>query len=201
MRSTRLSSAALRRPVSKPTAHQRAPVSVLWCGNNRAGRSNGWRFPPRVERHIREMTRGKRVVHLFGGMARFGTRLDIDRTVNPHVIGDAWLPPFRMNAFDVAVLDPPYIGINQQMKQQLLRGAAYVSSELVIWFHTMWIASDTSCRLEQAWLVRVGDSCAVRCLQVFRTEAEKPRPRLHFTRGPAIRYNRWLNGERRLAFD
>lgn len=180
---------------------ERVPVEVLWCGNNRTGRSNGWSFPPRVDRHLRELTTGKRICHLFGGMARFGTRIDIDRTVNPHVIADAWLPPFVKDAFDVVILDPPYVSINQQMKQQLLRGAAYIARETVIWFHTMWIASDSHCRLERAWLVRVGDSCAVRCIQVFRTPAEKPKPRLHFTRGPAIRYNRWLAGGVSLPFD
>jgi hypothetical protein len=144
----------------------RVPVDVLWCGNARQGRSNGWKFP---------LTR-------------------------PHVIGDAWLPPFRQDAFDVVILDPPYLGINQQMKNALIRGAAYCARERLIWFHTMWIASDSACVLERAWLVRVGDSCACRCLQVFRTPAQKTAPRLHFTRGPAIRYNRWLAGNQRLPF-
>jgi len=179
----------------------RFPVDVLWCGNARSGRSNGWSFPPRVHRHLRELTRGKRVCHLFGGLSSFGTRIDIDPTTRPHVLADAWLPPFVMNAFDVVVLDPPYFNINQQMKNQLLRGAAYIARESVIWFHTMWIASDAACRLERAWLVRVGDSCAVRCLQVFTPPANKPRPRLEFTRGPAIRYNRWLGGNVPLPFD
>jgi hypothetical protein len=181
-------------------AVERPPVDVLWCGNARSGRSNGWSFPPRVERHLRELTQGKRVCHLFGGLSKFGTRLDIDPVTNPHVRGDAWLPPFVKDAFDVVVLDPPYVGINQQMKQQLLRGAAYIARESVIWFHTMWIASDSHCRLERAWLVRVGDSCSVRCIQVFSSPADKPRPRMHFSRGPAIRYNRWLRGEVALPF-
>jgi hypothetical protein len=173
---------------------------VLWCSNSRSGRSNGWAFPRNVDKHLRALTDGKRVCHLFGGMARFGLRVDIDRKLKPDVIGDAWLPPFVRDAFDVVILDPPYVSINQQMKQQLIRGAAYIAKEYVIWFHTMWIASDSTCRLERAWLVRVGDSCAVRCIQVFRTPIEKPRPRLHFSRGPAIRYNRWLDGQLGLSF-
>jgi hypothetical protein len=111
------------------------------------------------------------------------------------------MPPFGRDAFDVVIVDPPYHSINQQMKQQLLRGAAYVAREHVIWFHTMWIASDSQCRLQRAFLVRVGDSCACRCIQVFATTAEKPRPRLNFTRGPAIRYNRWLGGQMRMPWD
>ncbi len=176
-------------------------VEVLWCSNNRTGCSNGWSFPPKVDKLLRELCAGKTVVHLFGGLSRFGVRLDVDSAVRPDVIGDAWLPPFRRNAFDVAILDPPYVSINQQMKQQLLRGAAYVARELVVWFHTMWIASDASCRLERAWLVRVGDSCACRCIQVFRTPAVKPRPRIYFSRGPAIRYNRWTTGQLPMPFE
>lgn len=147
------------------------------------------------------MCRGLSVCHLFGGLSKFGTRIDIDPTTKPHVLADAWLPPFKLNAFDVVILDPPYTNINQQMKQQLLRGAAYIATRYVVWFHTMWIDSDSTCRLERAWLVRVGDSCAVRCLQVFAPPAEKPRPRLDFTRGPAVRYNRWLRGEMPLPFN
>lgn len=140
------------------------------------------------------------MLHLFGGLAKWGTRLDIDPSTRPHVLGDAWLPPFGKNSFDIVILDPPYIGINQQMKQALIRGAAYVARERVIWFHTMWIAGDAQCRLERAWLVRVGDSCACRCIQVFRTPKVKTAPRLHFTRGPALKYNRWLVQPERLPF-
>lgn len=176
------------------------PVEVLWCSNNRGGRLNGWRFPPKVERLLKQMTAGKRVLQLFGGMSRWGVRIDIDRSVRPDVIADAWLPPFGADSFDVVIIDPPYHSINQQMKQQLLRTAAFVAREHVVWFHTMWIASDRSARLERAWLVRVGDSCACRCVQVFATAGAKTRPRLHFTRGPAIRYNRWLGGQLRMPY-
>jgi hypothetical protein len=177
------------------------PVDVLWCSNNRSGRSNGWSYPPKVERFLQDFTKGRSVLQLFGGMSRWGTKIDIDRSTRPHVIADAWLPPFGVNSFDVVILDPPYVSINQQMKQQLLRGAAFVAREHVVWFHTMWIASDRTCRLERALLVRVGDSCACRCIQIFRAAADTPRPRLHFSRGPAIRYNRWLSGQQRMPFD
>lgn len=178
----------------------RPPVDVLWCSNQRSGRSNGWSFPPAVDRHLRELTSGKRVLQLFGGLSKFGVKLDIDPSTRPHVRGDAWLPPFRKDAFDVVILDPPYVAINQQMKNALIRGAAYVAKEHLIWFHTMWIAGDAQCKLERSWLVRVCDSCSVRCVQVFRTPAEKALPRLFFTRGPAMKYNRWLAGEQRLPF-
>lgn len=176
-------------------------VQVLWCANQRHGRSNLWRFPPKVARVLRSEFEGKRIGHLFGGQATFGTRLDIDPTVRPHVRGDAWLPPFVRDAFDVVILDPPYIAINQQMKAQLLRGAAWIAREHVVWFHTQWIAADSALSFERGWLVRVGDSCSVRGLQVFRVKPEKVKPRPRFTRGPALRYNRWLDGAMPLPFD
>lgn len=183
---------------------RRRPVGVLWCSNQRSGRSNGWSFPPNVDRHLREMCEGKRVCHLFGGLSKFGTRIDIDPITRPDIIADAWLPPFKKDAFDVVILDPPYVNINQQMKQQLLRAAAYIAKESVIWFHTMWIASDKGLQLNQSWLVRVGDSCSVRCIQEFRVLRRgryKTKPLNYFTRGPAIKYNRWLTGQTGLPFE
>lgn len=175
-------------------------VEVLWCSNQRSKRSNGWSFPPNVERHLRGLTDGKRVLQLFGGLSRWGLRIDIDPVVKPDVLADAWLPPFVRDAFDVVIIDPPYVSINQQMKQQLLRAAAFIAREQVIWFHTMWIAGDAQMTLQRAWLVRVGDSCACRCIQVFEVPATKRKPRNYFTRGPAIKYNRWLSGHLKLPF-
>ena len=173
----------------------------MWCSNQRHRTGNGWSFPPAVERHLRGLTKGQTVCHLFGGQSRFGRRIDIDPIVRPDVIADAWLPPFIQDAFDVVILDPPYVSINQQMKQQLLRGAAFIAKRQVIWFHTMWIASGGSdlLRLRQSWLVRIGDSCSVRCIQLFEVQSgTKTIPRPYFTRGPAIRYNRWLTGQNQL---
>jgi hypothetical protein len=178
------------------SARKPRDIGVLWCGNARQKKSNGWSFPPAVNRHLRELTKGKRVCHLFGGRAKWGVRCDIDPTVRPHVLGDAWLPPFVKDAFDVIILDPPYLGINQQMKHMLLRQAAYIARESVFWFHTQWVAADTALVFRRGWLVRVGDSCAVRCLQEFTVRpGEKRRPEPRFTRGPALRYNRWLAGQ------
>ena len=178
------------------TGQPRHDVGVIWCANQRQGVGNRWSFPPAVDRHLRELTTGKRVCQLFGGLAKFGVRLDVDPSIRPHVIGDAWMPPFVQDAFDVVILDPPYLGINQQMKNALFRGAAYIAKDSVIWFHTMWIAGDVCVRPRRSWLVRVGDSCAVRCLQEFAVRpGDKPGPRPFFTRGPAVYYNRWLAGQ------
>jgi hypothetical protein len=171
----------------------RVQPEILFCHGGPKSRVNGWTFPRRVERELRSLTAGRSVLHLFGGIAPWGIRLDIDPATRPSVIGDAWLPPFRRDAVDVVILDPPYTNINLQTKQALLRAAAFVARHQVIWFSTVWIDGDRHCRLERAWLVRVGTSCQVRCLQIFRTADTKPAPWMYFTRGPAIRYNRWIH--------
>jgi hypothetical protein len=175
-------------------------TEVLWCGNARVGNGNGWSFPPRVRRHLLASVGQDTVLHLFGGQSTFGIRLDIDPIVRPDVIGDAWLPPFARESFDVVILDPPYSTMNAQVKTALFRAAGWIARKRVIWFATQWQAASGGLRAERAWLVRVGDSCQVRCLQYF-TIAERPGPVKYFKRGPAMKYNRWMAGNMILNFN
>jgi hypothetical protein len=182
------------------------PVGILWTdtagGRSRAGsgRTNGWSFPRKVEKHLQNLTTGKTVLHLFGGLASWGTRLDIDPLVKPDVLGDAWLPPFAKDSFDVVILDPPYFRMNSQEKVPLLRAATWIAREHVIWFHTLWISSAVGLKIEQAWLVHVADNALVRCLIVYTVPEKKQTPGGAFKRGPAIKYNRWLMGNALLPF-
>ncbi len=164
------------------------PVDVLWCAN---ARNNGWRFPPNVARRLQTDHAGKSILHLFGGEAAFGTRLDVDPVVRPDVIGDAWLPPFAKDSFDVVILDPPYVRFNTQVKCALFRAAGWIARERVVWFHTIWASQAYGLKTERTWLVRCGDGCYVRALQYFRVDS-KPGPVKYFKRGPAMKYNRWL---------
>lgn len=182
-------------------AAARPRPGVIWCGSHCGSRSAlGWSFPARVEAVIKEQSVGT-VLHLFGGRARFGTRLDVDPVVRPDVIGDAWLPPFGAGSFGTVVLDPPYWRINHQEAGTLLAVAAMIASDRVIWLHTVWLPKRYYLEPVASWLVRVGDFCQARCLQVFRPvpSARLTWPR-RFTQGPAIKYNKWLAGERRLPF-
>lgn len=183
-----------------PRNHGRR-VEVMWCPNTKGKKGPGWSFPRTVERYLVEFTAGRSVLQLFGGQSAWGWRLDIDRTTRPHVIGDAWLPPFRKNAVDVVILDPPYTHINAQQKTQLLQHAAYTARQHVIWFHTLWIYASPALPPEREFLVRVGDNCACRCLQVFRVKGPKRKPDAFYTRGPAMKYNRWLNGQAGLPLE
>jgi hypothetical protein len=182
---------------------ERKPIGIIWCSNRSSHskeRRNGWSFPPAVAKQIQTDSAGMSVLHLFGGQATFGTRLDIDPTTHPDVQGDAWLPPFGKDTFDVVVLDPPYFRLNQQEKNSLLAGAAWIARHRVVWFHTIWIASDRRLTLERSWFVRVGDTCHVRCLQYFLATERKLEPRRYFERGPAMKYNRWLQQPQGLPF-
>lgn len=164
---------------------------MLWFGNVHGKKVNGWSFPAAVRRQLERDCAGKRVLHLFGGLSTFGMRLDVDPATKPDVIGDAWLPPFARDSFDVVILDPPYVRFNAQVRCALFRAAGWIARERVIWFHTIWASQAYGLKCERAWLVRVGDSCHVRCLQYFQVYA-KPGPVKYFKRGPAIKYNRWL---------
>lgn len=180
------------------------PLDLLWCGTNRqrkkfGERKNGWSFPPAVRELLLQELVGKTCVHFFGGRADFGLRLDIDPSTNPDIIGDAYLPPFAKSSFDAVILDPPYTSMRQQEKLALMRAAGWVARRWVYWFHTVWIATDSTMPLERAWLIRVGDQCAIRVLQRFKVLASK-RPPLQaheFTRGYPLLYKRWAEREAR----
>jgi hypothetical protein len=141
---------------------------------------------------------------LFGGHADFGVRMDIDASTQPHVIGDAWLPPFGRDAFDVVVMDPPYVGefqtLNTGKKNALFRAAAWIARHHVYWFSTQWLYLDSRIRLEHTWAVICGRSTQMRCLQKFAIGADKRPPVAQFERGSALKYNRWLAQPQGLPF-
>jgi hypothetical protein len=185
----------------------RVPVDVLWCGTNRprrkhGHRQNGWSFPPAVRELLLQETQGRTVVHLFGGRADFGVRLDLDATLKPDVIGDAFLPPFARDSFDVVILDPPYYRMSQQESFALNRASAWIARQHVYWLNTVWITTHRELPLERAWLVRWGDYCAVRTLQKFAVREPKLEPLKpgEFQRGPALKYNRWARAGEPLPF-
>ena len=182
-------------------------IEVLWCGTNPKRNRDGWAFPRAVRRTIISECEGMTVLHLFGGRADFGIRLDIDSVTRPHVIGDAWLPPFAKDSFDVVTMDPPYIGkdfasLSNQKSRALFSAAAWIARRYIVWFSPIWVESPARCVLEKAWMVRVGRHCIVRCLQFFAVprSADKVPPVKYFSRGPAMKYNRWLRQPQSLPF-
>ena len=50
----------------------------------------------------------EKILHVFGGKAEYGLRLDVNSDVEPDIVGDAHKLPFRDNVFDIVIGDPPY---------------------------------------------------------------------------------------------
>lgn len=177
-------------------AHQ----GVIYC-NGHGGGSNGWSFPRPIERRLQRELAGLSVLHLFGGRSKFGTRLDIDASTDPDVLGDAWMPPFAKNSFDCVILDPPYVQFGRHVRQNLGMIAAWIARSRVVWFSSFASTSFPKCSIEKWWTVIVGNDCYVRQLAYFRPLATKLDPmKVHITRGPAIRYNRWKHQPQGLPF-
>lgn len=179
----------------------RKPIEVLWVPNRKnCERRAGWSFPKEIEAKIIEICAGGSVLHLFGGRAKFGTRLDIDPATKPDVLGDAWLAAhiFPKASFDTVVLDPPYFKLCREELGQLMAAAAFVARSQAVWLHQLWAPSCFGLSLSRGWLVRVGDSMVVRALQVFRRNSREIQPARYFSRGPAMKYNAWLAGQESL---
>jgi hypothetical protein len=180
---------------------------VLWCPSNPRALQDGWAFPKAVRNVIVQASEGMSVLHLFGGRADFGTRMDVDAGVRPDVIGNAWIPPFARDSFDCVVLDPPYVGEFRAMSNDRLQclfcAATWIARKRVIWFHTVWVESPARCVREKSWLVRVGRHCQTRCLQFWKVPPAERKipPTKVFKSGPAMKYNRWLQQPGGLAFD
>jgi len=166
---------------------------ILWCPKGTGARSgkNGWAFPRNVEWLLQQATFGKRVLHLFGGRAQWGLSMDIDPATRPHVVADAWLPPFAEGSFDVVILDPPYMSIPVELRIGLFCAAGFIADESIWWFNTLWIATPPGMRLAESWLVRAGENSQVRCLQHFYLTRRFARPSI-MRRGPARKYLRWI---------
>lgn len=177
-------------------------VETIVCTRPPKANANGWSFPRRIEDILRHELAGKSVLHLFGGLARFGTRMDIDTITKPDVIGDAWMPPFAANSFDAVVLDPPYERFSCQMTFALCCQASYIAREQVVWFHTLWLDHPARLKLRRGCCVVTGRNAVVRCLQFFDVPGpgRKLGPMRRFSRGPAIKYNRWLVNPQHLPF-
>lgn len=179
---------------------RKVEVETIVCTRPPSCRGDGWAFPPTIESLLLRELAGRSVVHFFGGKARFGTRMDIDPLTKPHVLGDAWLPPFKRSSFDVVILDPPYVKFSAQMTMALCCQAAFVAREKVVWFSTLWLDHPARLRLSKAYAVVVGRNAVMRCLQFFDVPANKMEPTRKFSRGPAIKYNRWLANPLHLPF-
>jgi hypothetical protein len=174
----------------KKGAHQ----GVIYC-NGAGGGANGWSFPKPIERKLQREFAGLKILQMFGGRATFGLRMDIDPTVEPDLIADAWMPPFAKNTFDVVILDPPYASFGRHFRYTLGVNAAHIARRYVVWFSSFAATSLPGCSIDRWWTVIVGNDSSVRQLAFFRPRADKRDPEKHYMRGPAMKYNRWSGGQ------
>lgn len=69
-------------------------------------------FPLHFEERLLDLLRiskTAKILHPFGGKAKYGIKVDINPETNPDIIGDAHnLHMFEDSSFDLVVLDPPY---------------------------------------------------------------------------------------------
>ena len=107
-------------------------------------------FPLHFEKKlIKELNNPNKILHPFGGMAEYGTRLDISPSVLPDTVADAHCLPFDSNVFDLVIVDPPY---NDKLAKDLyktpkLRMMTYIRESVrvckpngfVALYHWIWV--------------------------------------------------------------
>ncbi len=118
-----------------------------------------WSFPREVERLIMDETCDGTVLQLYGGLAKFGTRIDLDPKTHPDILGNALYPPFRCKSFDYVVVDPPYTDLKAGIAMQIITPAGCIARKKVFWVHTHWpLRSGLGLRLSRWWL---GSQCSM----------------------------------------
>lgn len=128
------------------------------------GYSRTWAFPKEVAALIERETSSMSVLHLFGGQAKFGTRLDADRSMKPHVVGNAFYPPFRCGSFDAVVLDPPYTPAFRVVESCMIP-ALCIARRFVWWFATWGVGGHgDGQRIRRWWAVLPSENASLRIL-------------------------------------
>lgn len=181
-------------PRPRQNAIERAFQGAIVC----RGYRRTWAFPQEVADLLERETAGASVLHLFGGRAAFGFRLDGDRLTRPHVVGNAFFPPFRCESFDTVVCDPPYDRASNGLWAQVLVPAACLARRRVWWFSTYSLdARFHGLKIARWWAVMPSRQGELRYLaEMERTRHPHhgcwPRPRKgERSLAPAIRKFDW----------
>lgn len=146
--------------MSRQNAIERAFQGAIVC----RGYRRTWAFPREVAELLMQETSGRSVLHLFGGLAAFGIRLDADRATRPDVVGNAFYPPFACESFDVVICDPPYRGA-LGMWESCMRPALCLARRAVWWFSPHGLGGHgQGQRLRRWWAVVPAENAAIRYL-------------------------------------
>ena len=89
------------------------------------------------------------ILQPFGGLAEYGTRVDVLKEVHPDLFGDAHLLPFTDCSFKVVICDPPYsgenavkmYGFNNLKEQEWIKETGRVTAQrgFLVIYHEKWI--------------------------------------------------------------
>ena len=123
-----------------------------------------WSFPTDIEMWIHKQAEGLTLNFSCGTSFTGDVRVDLDKTVRPHVIADLNHPPFRDQSFDTVICDPPYSFYNRfkwvNPIANLARHKVLFSSPLV----ALRLQKDT---WEKSWHVCETNTMFVRLWQIF----------------------------------
>lgn len=121
-----------------------------------------------------------RILHLFGGRAEYGLRMDIRADIEADLVGDAHHLPFRDEVFDLVIGDPPYS--KEDSKKMYGTGAINYrgwsdeavrvckTGGLVVVYHIIVKPRPRGTVLHKRILMEVGHHHRVRWIGIFRKE-------------------------------
>jgi hypothetical protein len=150
------------------------PLDVWWLP-----RPSKSRYPGSFPRHFETKLHAllgypQSVLHPFGGKAEFGTRVDVNETLRPDVVGDAHSLSFADNSFEAVICDPPYsdeesrdiYGTGPLKMRKWMREAVRVSSRYVVTYHVRMLPRPHGTRLVRVVVVLLRPGHLARICQI-----------------------------------
>lgn len=130
------------------------------------GYKRTWAFPKEVSDLLKHETAGQSVLQMYGGFADFGTRLDMDPSTRPDILGNALYPPLSCESFDTVIVDPPYKS-EYNFALWVLISPACIARKRVWWFHTHFTPHVNGLKPLRWWAVLPSRKGPLRCLIEF----------------------------------
>lgn len=123
-----------------------------------------------------------KVLHVFGGQAKIGLKLDLNPDVNPDKVGDAHDIPYCDELFDVVICDPPYsdeeneelYGITEPLRfKKWIAEAVRVCrwDGFVVLYHDRWLPKPPKCSYWMRIIVLPGQHHRGRVCHIFIKDA------------------------------
>lgn len=139
-------------------------------------------FPLHFEKRLwRLLGKPEKVLHNFGGKARIGLRIDINRQVEPDIVADAHHLPFTDESFDAVICDPAYSNEENEKLYNVIHPLKFKQwcqeSERVlklrgflVLYHDRWLPRPKSCSYWMRVLVLPSQHHRARVCGIFQKE-------------------------------